>query len=281
MSNIIDGKFISEKCREEIALEVSQMKADGYEPCLAVIIVGENPASKVYVNNKKKACEKTGIKSLEFALPENTTMEELLSLIDKLNNDKSVNGILVQLPLPQGLDEREVINAISPIKDVDAFHPYNVGKIMIGDYNFLPCTPAGIMILLERYNIEIEGKNCVIVGRSNIVGKPLSMLMLKKNATVTICHSKTVDLQKICANADILIAAVGKAKFITADMVKKGAVVIDVGINRGEDKKLYGDVDFENVLDKAEYITPVPGGVGPMTVTVLLKNTLTAAKLQK
>ena len=281
MSNIIDGKFISEKCREEIALEVSQMKADGYEPCLAVIIVGDNPASKVYVNNKKKACEKTGIKSLEFALPENTTMEELLSLIDKLNNDKSVNGILVQLPLPQGLDEREVINAISPIKDVDAFHPYNVGKIMIGDYNFLPCTPAGIMILLERYNIEIEGKNCVIVGRSNIVGKPLSMLMLKKNATVTICHSKTVDLQKICANADILIAAVGKAKFITADMVKKGAVVIDVGINRGEDKKLYGDVDFENVLDKAEYITPVPGGVGPMTVTVLLKNTLTAAKLQK
>ena len=202
MSNIIDGKFISEKCREEIAAEVSQMKSEGYEPCLAVIIVGENPASKVYVNNKKKACEKTGIKSLEFALPENTTMEELLSLIDKLNNDKSVNGILVQLPLPQGLDEREVINAISPLKDVDAFHPFNVGKIMIGDYNFLPCTPAGIMILLERYGIEIEGKNCVIVGRSNIVGKPLSMLMLKKNATVTICHSKTVDLQKICANAD-------------------------------------------------------------------------------
>ncbi len=281
MSNIIDGKYISEKCREEIALEVSQMKAEGYEPCLAVVIVGDNPASKVYVNNKKKACEKAGIKSLEFALPESTTMEELLSLIHKLNNDKSVNGILVQLPLPNGLDEREVINAISPLKDVDAFHPFNVGKIMIGDYNFLPCTPAGIMILLERYGIEIEGKNCVIVGRSNIVGKPLSMLMLKKNATVTICHSKTVDLANICAQADILVAAVGKAKFITADMVKKGAVVIDVGINRGEDKKLYGDVDFDNVLDKAEYITPVPGGVGPMTVTVLLKNTLTAAKLQK
>jgi len=280
MAKIIDGKYISEIVRQEIADKVAVLKSQNIEPCLAVIIVGDNPASRVYVNNKKKACEKAGIKSLEFILSETATQDELLDLVNKLNNDTTVNGILVQLPLPDGFDERAVINAIDPMKDVDAFHPYNVGKIMIGDYSFLPCTPAGIMILLERYNIDVTGKHCVIIGRSNIVGKPMSMLMLKKNATVTVCHSKTVNLNEICREADILIAAVGKAKFVTSDMVKEGAVVIDVGINRCEDKKLYGDVDYDDVFDKVGYITPVPGGVGPMTVTVLLENTLKAVELQ-
>lgn len=280
MAKIIDGKYISGVVRDEIAAKVAALKEQGINPCLAVIIVGDDPASKVYVNNKKKACEKAGIKSLEFVLPETTSQPELLELIEKLNNDATVNGILVQLPLPSGLNEREVINSINPEKDVDAFHPYNVGKIMIGDYSFLPCTPAGIMILLERYNVDISGKHCVIIGRSNIVGKPMAMLMLKKNATVTICHSKTQNLKEICSQADILVAAVGKAKFVTVDMVKEGAVVIDVGINRCEDNKLYGDVDYDNVFEKADYITPVPGGVGPMTVTVLLENTLKAAEMQ-
>ena len=280
MSNIIDGKLVANEVREEIAVEVAKLKENGIEPALAVVIVGEDPASKVYVSNKKKACEKAGITSVEYALPETTTREELLKLIDKLNNDPKINGILVQMPLPKGLDEREVINAISPIKDVDAFHPENVGRIMIGDYAFLPCTPAGIVILLERYNVDITGKHCVIIGRSNIVGKPMSMLMLQKNATVTVCHSKTADLQGICKQADIIIAAVGRPKFVTEDMVKDGAVIIDVGINRDENNKLCGDVDFEGVKEKVSLITPVPGGVGPMTVTVLLKNTLKAAILQ-
>ncbi len=280
MNNLIDGKLISQLCREEIAIEVGLLKEKGVEPTLAVVIVGDDPASKVYVSNKKKACEKTGIRSLEFALPANTTQKELLELIYKLNNDNKVNGILVQMPLPEGLDEREVINAISPIKDVDAFHPENVGRIMIGDYSFLPCTPAGIVILLERYNVDICGKHCVIIGRSNIVGKPMSMLMLQKNATVTVCHSKTVGLCDICKQADIIIAAVGKPLFVKENMVKEGAVVIDVGINRDENNKLCGDVDFDAVKNKVSLITPVPGGVGPMTVTVLLKNTLKAAMLQ-
>ncbi len=280
MSNIIDGKLISQQVREEIAVEVSKLNEKGIEPALAVVIVGEDPASKVYVSNKKKACEKAGIISVEYALPATTTQSELLALIDKLNNDPKINGILVQLPLPKGLDEREVINAISPFKDVDAFHPENVGKIMIGEYSFLPCTPAGIVILLEKYNVDISGKHCVIIGRSNIVGKPMAMLMLQKNATVTICHSKTADLKGICKQADIIIAAVGRPKFVTADMVKDDAVVIDVGINRDTDNKLCGDVDFDAVKDNVSLITPVPGGVGPMTVTVLLKNTIKAAILQ-
>lgn len=280
MSNIIDGKLVAQEVRDEIAVEVAELKKKGIEPALAVVIVGEDPASKVYVSNKKKACEKAGIISIEYALPETTTQEELLALIDTLNNDPKVNGILVQMPLPKGLDEREVINAISPQKDVDAFHPENVGRIMIGEYSFLPCTPAGIVILLERYNVDISGKHCVIIGRSNIVGKPMSMLMLQKNATVTVCHSKTADLKGICKQADIIIAAVGRPKFVAEDMIKDGAVIIDVGINRDENNKLCGDVDFDAVKDKVSLITPVPGGVGPMTVTVLLKNTLKAAILQ-
>ena len=280
MSNIIDGKLVANEVRDEIAVEVAELKKKGIEPALAVVIVGEDPASKVYVSNKKKACEKAGIISIEYALPATTTQAQLLELIEKLNKDPKVNGILVQMPLPKGLNEREVINAISPEKDVDAFHPENVGRIMIGEYSFLPCTPAGIVILLERYNVDISGKHCVIIGRSNIVGKPMSMLMLQKNATVTVCHSKTADLKGICKQADIIIAAVGRPKFVTADMVKEGAVVIDVGINRDENNKLCGDVDFEAVKDKVSLITPVPGGVGPMTVTVLLKNTLKAALLQ-
>ncbi len=280
MNNIIDGKLIAKEVRDEIAVEVAQLKEKGVEPALAVVIVGEDPASKVYVSNKKKACEKAGIVSIEYALPATTTQEELLALIDKLNNNTKINGILVQMPLPKGLDEREVINAISPLKDVDAFHPENVGRIMIGDYAFLPCTPAGIVILLEKYNVDICGKHCVIIGRSNIVGKPMSMLMLQKNATVTVCHSKTNNLKEICRQADIIIAAVGRPEFVTADMVKDGAVIIDVGINRDGNNKLCGDVDFDAVKEKAALITPVPGGVGPMTVTVLLKNTIKAAMLQ-
>ncbi|MBQ8203586.1 MAG: bifunctional methylenetetrahydrofolate dehydrogenase/methenyltetrahydrofolate cyclohydrolase FolD [Clostridia bacterium] len=279
MSNIIDGKVVSAYIKDNVAKEVSALKEKGIETCLAVILVGSDPASQIYVANKKKACEALGIVSKEFVLPETTTEEELLSLIEKLNNDKSVNGILCQLPLPRGLDERVVINAISPLKDVDAFHPSNVGKIMIGDYDFAPCTPAGIMEMLDYYNISVEGKNCVVIGRSNIVGKPMSLLLLHKNGTVTTCHSRTKELKEVCSKADILVAAVGKANFVTADMVKEGAVVIDVGMNRSEGK-LCGDVDFQAVKDKASFITPVPGGVGPMTIAVLMKNTLTAAKKQ-
>ena len=279
MSRLIDGKVISAAVKERVKNEVAQLNEKGITVGLAVIIVGEDPASKIYVANKKKACEALGIISEEYALPESTTEEELLGLIDTLNAKKSINGILCQLPLPRHLDEKRIINAISPEKDVDAFHPVNVGRIMIGDYDFVPCTPAGIMEMLAYENIETEGKRCVVIGRSNIVGKPMAMLLLHKNGTVTICHSKTRNLKEICLGADILVAAVGKAKFVTADMVKEGAVVIDVGMNR-ENGKLCGDVDFEAVKDKASAITPVPGGVGPMTIAMLMQNTLTAAKRQ-
>ncbi len=279
MSKIIDGKAVSAYIKDKVKEEVSALKEKGIDTCLAVILVGSDPASQIYVANKKKACEALGIISKEYVLPENTTEYELLALIEKLNNDKSVNGILCQLPLPKGLDERVVINAISPLKDVDAFHPSNVGKIMIGDYDFAPCTPAGVMEMLKFYDISVEGKNCVVIGRSNIVGKPMSLLLLHKNGTVTVCHSKTADLKEVCKGADILVAAVGRANFVTADMVKEGAVVIDVGMNRSEGK-LCGDVDFDAVCQKASYITPVPGGVGPMTIAMLMKNTLAAAKKQ-
>ena len=279
MSKIIDGKAVSAYIKDNVAKEVASLKEKGVETCLAVILVGSDPASQIYVANKKKACAALGIISREYVLPETTTEEELLSLIKELNNDKSVNGILCQLPLPYGLNESVVINAISPEKDVDAFHPSNVGKIMIGDYDFAPCTPAGIMEMLKYYDISVEGKTCVVIGRSNIVGKPMSLLLLHKNGTVTTCHSKTADLKEVCRRADILVAAVGRANFVTADMVKEGAVVLDVGMNRSEGK-LCGDVDFEAVKEKASYITPVPGGVGPMTIAMLMKNTLTAAKKQ-
>ena len=279
MSRLIDGKVISAAVKERVKNEVAQLNEKGITVGLAVIIVGEDPASKIYVANKKKACEALGIISEEYALPESTTEKELLALIDTLNAKKSINGILCQLPLPRHLDEKRIINAISPEKDVDAFHPVNVGRIMIGDYDFVPCTPAGIMEMLAYENIETEGKSCVVIGRSNIVGKPMAMLLLHKNGTVTICHSRTRNLKEICLGADILVAAVGKAKFVTADMVKEGAVVIDVGMNR-ENGRLCGDVDFEAVKDKASAITPVPGGVGPMTIAMLMQNTLTAAKRQ-
>ncbi len=277
MYKLIDGKVISASVKERVKNEVAELNRKGITVGLAVIIVGEDPASKVYVANKKKACEALGMISEEYALPESTTQEELLSLISKLNNDPKINGILCQLPLPRHLDEKLIINSIDPEKDVDAFHPVNVGKIMIGDYDFLPCTPAGVMEMLQYEGIAVEGKACVVIGRSNIVGKPMNMLLLHKNGTVTICHSKTENLAEICKNADILVAAVGKPSFVTADMVKEGAVVIDVGINR-VDGKLCGDVDFENVCKKASAITPVPGGVGPMTIAMLMQNTLTAAK---
>lgn len=279
MSKIIDGKVVSASVKERVKAEVEVLKQQGISVGLAVIIVGEDPASKVYVANKKRACEALGIISQEYALPENTTQEELLSLIETLNNEKSVNGILCQLPLPKHLDENAVINAINPLKDVDAFHPKNVGKIMLGDYDFVPCTPAGVMEMLAYENVEIAGKTCVVIGRSNIVGKPMSMLLLHKNGTVTVCHSKTENLKEVCQKADILVAAVGKPNFVKADMVKEGAVVIDVGINR-VDGKLVGDVDFNDVKDKCSAITPVPGGVGPMTIAMLMQNTLTAAKKQ-
>lgn len=281
MFKLISGKEISLSVKERVAEEVKDLKKNGIEPCLAVILVGDDPASKVYVNNEKKACEFCGIRSLEYLLPADASQEELNSLVEKLNSDESVNGILCQLPLPSHLDEKEVLNLIKPEKDVDAFHPENVGHIMIGDFNFLPCTPAGIMEMLKYENIGLDGKNCVIIGRSNIVGKPMAMLMLKENATVTVCHSHTKNLKEVVDRADIVVAAVGKAKFVTADMIKDGAVIIDVGINRCEDGKLYGDVDFEACKEKASYITPVPGGVGPMTIATLMQNTVTAAKIQK
>ena len=252
----------------------------GITPGLAVVIVGDDPASRVYVNNKKKACEAVGFMSEEYALPAETTQEELLSLVETLNNKESINGILVQLPLPKHLDDKAVIEAISPLKDVDAFHAVNVGKIMLGEYDFLPCTPAGVMEMLHSYEIPVEGRECVVIGRSNIVGKPMGMLLLHENGTVTICHSRTKNLAEVCKRADILVAAVGIPKFVKADMVKDGAVVIDVGMDRDENGKLCGDVDFENVKDKCSYITPVPGGVGPMTIATLMKNTLKACKLQ-
>lgn len=275
MAKIIDGKAISAQIRSEIRDEITE---SGIKPGLAVILVGDDPASAVYVRNKKKACEEVGIYSESYELPAVTTQDELLALIDNLNKKTEIHGILVQLPLPEQIDENAVILAIDPAKDVDAFHPYNVGRIMTGDYAYLPCTPAGVMMLLERSGISISGKKCVVVGRSNIVGKPQAMLLLHANGTVTICHSRTADLAKECREADILVVAIGKADFITGDMVKEGAVVIDVGMNRKDDGKLTGDVDFASVEPKASYITPVPGGVGPMTITTLMKNTLTAAK---
>lgn len=274
----IDGKEVSAAVREQISSEVKELKAKGVTPGLAVIIVGNDPASRVYVNNKKKGCEQVGMNSFEYALPEETTTQELVALIEKLNNDVDVHGILCQLPVPEHIDEEKVLNAISPEKDVDAFHPVNCGKVMTGDYKFAPCTPAGMVEMLKYYNIPVAGKHCVIIGRSNIVGKPMAMLMLKNNATVTVCHSRTENLSSITKQADILVAAVGRPNFVTADMVKDGAVVLDVGINRMDDGKLCGDVDFNDVAEKTSYITPVPGGVGPMTITMLLKNTLEAAK---
>lgn len=276
---IINGKEISKAVKERVRTEVEKLAEEGITPGLAVVIVGDNPASRVYVNNKKKACEEVGFISEEYALPQETTQEELLALVDKLNKKPDIDGILVQLPLPTQIDEKAIIAAIAPEKDVDAFHASNVGKIMIGDYHFLPCTPAGVMELLHASGVEVSGKNCVVIGRSNIVGKPMAMLLLHENGTVTICHSKTQNLKEICKNADILVAAVGRAKFITADMVKEGAVVIDVGMNRDENGKLCGDVDFAAVEPIASYITPVPGGVGPMTIAMLMQNTLTAAKI--
>ena len=273
----IDGKAIAAQVRAEVRAEAEAMTKEGKTPGLAVIVVGDDPASRVYVNNKKKACAEAGIHSEEFALPAETTQEELLALVDELNGRKDIHGILCQLPLPKHLDDKAVIAAISPDKDVDAFHAANVGQIMIGDYTFLPCTPAGVMELLHRTGISVEGKHCVVIGRSNIVGKPMAMLLLHENATVTVCHSRTQDLAAMCRSADVLVAAVGRAGFVTTDMVKPGAVVIDVGINRGADGKLCGDVD-PAVEEVAGYITPVPGGVGPMTIAMLLKNTITAAK---
>lgn len=278
--NIIDGKAVSKAVKSQVLKECEELKAKGVTPGLAVIIVGEDPASQVYVRNKEKACDECGFYSEKYALPENTTQEELNALVDKLNKDDKINGILCQLPLPSHLDDKEVINRIDPIKDVDAFHPVNVGAIMIGDYNFLPCTPAGVMELIHSTGVDVTGKKAVVMGRSNIVGKPMAMLLLHENATVEIVHSRTQNLADVTKEADILVAAIGKAKFVKADMVKEGAVVIDVGMDRDENGKLCGDVDFEDVKDKCSFITPVPGGVGPMTISMLMRNTLTAAKIQ-
>lgn len=275
---LISGKAISEAVRGDLKLRTEKLKEKGITPGLAVILVGEDPASKVYVNNKEKACFELGFYSEKYLFPEDTAEETLLNLIDKLNADEKIDGILVQLPLPRHLDEKKVTERILPIKDVDCFHPVNIGKVLTGDGVFAPCTPAGVMEMLKYSEISVSGKNAVVIGRSNIVGKPMAMLLLKENATVTICHSKTANLKEHTLNADILIAAVGRANFVKDDMVKDGAVVIDVGINRNEDGKLCGDVDFETVSKKASYISPVPGGVGPMTITELMKNTLLSAE---
>lgn len=280
MAQIIDGKQIAANVKAAVRAEVEKLKAEGAKPGLAVVLVGNNPASRVYVSNKEKDCAECGFASYEYALPEDTTEAELLELVAKLNEDKTVNGILVQLPLPKQICEQTILHAISPEKDVDAFHPENVGRIMIGDYRFLPCTPAGVIEMLDAMQIDISGKHCVVIGRSNIVGKPMAMLLLHRNATVTICHSRTKDLAEQTRQADILVAAVGKADFVTADMVKSGAVVIDVGMNRNAAGKLVGDVCYDAVAEIASAITPVPGGVGPMTRAILMKNTLTAAKSQ-
>lgn len=278
MAEIISGKETAAKIRERLRAQIDQLREKGYQPGLAVVIVGDDPASQVYVRNKEKACKEVGIAAQTFALPKETTQQELMALIDTLNARSDVHGILVQLPLPRHLDEHQVINAILPEKDVDAFHPVNVGKIMIGDFDYVPCTPAGVMALLEEAQIDVSGKRAVVIGRSNIVGKPQAMLLLHKNATVTICHSKTQHLEEITRQADIIVVAIGKAHFLRGDMVKDGVVVIDVGMNRLENGKLAGDVDFDTVAPKASYITPVPGGVGPMTITMLLQNTVTACR---
>jgi len=274
---VMDGKGLAGLLRRQIAGQVEELKKKGVFPGLAVILVGDDPASQIYVKNKKKDCAECGIESFEYTLPGQTSQAELIGLVQKLNADEKVHGILVQLPLPKHLDEKEVLRAIAPGKDVDAFHPENVGRIMIGDYDFLPCTPAGVMAILDHYGIDPAGKECAVVGRSNIVGKPQAMLLLHRHGTVTICHSKTKSLGEVTRRADILIAAVGKAGLITADMVKEGAVVIDVAMNKKPDGKLCGDVAFDEVSAKASYITPVPGGVGPMTRVMLLQNTLTAS----
>lgn len=280
MAKILDGKMVSARIKGELKQEVAKQKEKGIHPGLAVILVGDDPASRVYVNNKKKACEEIGIYSEEYTMPAETTQEQLLEVVETLNSRKDISGILCQLPLPKHLDEKLVINAIDPKKDVDAFHPVNVGKIMIGDFDFVPCTPAGVMELIAESGIEVAGKECVVVGRSNIVGKPQAMLLLHQHGTVTICHSRTKDLKEVTKRADILVAAVGKAKFITGDMIKPGAVVIDVGMNRDENGKLCGDVDFDSAEKIAGAITPVPGGVGPMTIAMLMKNTVKAAQIQ-
>ncbi len=279
MARLIDGKAVSARLRQEMKAEVEALKEKGITPDLAVVLVGEDPASQVYVRNKIRACEELGIRSENHLLPADTTQEALLGLIEELNRREEVSGILVQLPLPRQIREEAVIAAIAPEKDVDAFHAQNVGRIVQGSYRFLPCTPAGVMELIRSTGVAVEGKECVVIGRSNIVGKPMAMLMLHQNATVTICHSRTQSLAETARRADILIVAIGKAKFVTAGMVKEGAVVIDVGMNRDENGKLCGDVDFASVEPKAGYITPVPGGVGPMTITMLMRNTITAAKL--
>ncbi|NLL94132.1 MAG: bifunctional methylenetetrahydrofolate dehydrogenase/methenyltetrahydrofolate cyclohydrolase FolD [Clostridiales bacterium] len=280
MAQIIDGKKISAQIKEEVKTKVAEYKNQGMEVCLAVVQVGNNPASTVYVGNKKKACELVGIKSLAYELPEETSEEELLNLVNKLNNEKEVNGILVQLPLPSHIDEEKVTNAIVPEKDVDGFHPANVGALSIGKQGFISCTPYGIIQLLKRSNIEIAGKHCVIIGRSNIVGKPMAMLLLRENGTVTVVHSRTKDIKEITKQADILVAAIGKPKFIDETYIKSGAVVIDVGINRDENNKLCGDVDFESVEPVVSAITPVPGGVGPMTIAMLMNNCVEAFEFQ-
>ena len=281
MYQIIDGKKVSQKVKDDLKIKVEELKTQGIFPGLAVIIVGNDSASRVYVNNKKKACEYIGIRSEEYALPEETTEEELLNLVKELNEKKDIHGILCQLPLPKHINEETILNSIDPKKDVDAFHPVNVGKIMIGNFDFLPCTPAGVMELIEETGIDLTGKQCVVVGRSNIVGKPQAMLLLHKNATVTICHSKTKDLKEVCKTADVLVVAVGRAKMVDESYIKDGAVVIDVGMDRDENGKLCGDVDFDSACKKASYITPVPGGVGPMTIATLMKNAVTAAIKQE
>lgn len=276
----IDGKTISDQIKEEAALEAQKLQRQGITPCLAVVLVGNDPASMVYVNNKKKACEKVGILSRSYELPEDAEEKDLLALVEQLNMDNSVHGVLVQLPLPPQIDEEKVILAVDPKKDVDCFHPLNVGLLHTGQKGFLPCTPAGVLELIERSGHTIEGKRCVVIGRSHNVGKPTAMLLLQKNGTVTICHSKTKDLKGICKEVDILVSAVGKLHTVTKDMVKEGAVVIDVGMNRNENGKLCGDVDFDDVCEVAGAVSPVPGGVGLMTVAMLMKNCITAAKLQ-
>ncbi len=278
MAELIDGKRISKEIKDELKAEAEKFKAEGREATLAVILVGDDPASAVYVNNKKKACEYIGIRSLSYELPKETTEEELLALIDKLNNDDSVNGILVQLPVPDHIDENKIIRSISPSKDVDGFHPLNVGALLIGEKGFVSCTPAGVIQLLKRSNVDIEGKECVVVGRSNIVGKPMGVLLLRENGTVTIAHSRTKDLKTICKRADILVVAVGKPKMINAEYVKEGAVVIDVGIHRMDNGKLCGDVDFDSVEPIVSKITPVPGGVGPMTIAMLMDNCISSLR---
>lgn len=277
---IIDGKKLAKTTRENLRLEVEELKENGINPKLAVIMVGNNSASQIYVRNKSRACDEVGIEFEEYLLPTTTEQSELLNLIDKLNKQEDINGILLQSPIPDGLDINKAFRKISPEKDVDGFHPVNVGKLVLGQDTFVSCTPYGIMRMFEAYNIDLEGKNAVVIGRSNIVGKPMSHCLLNKNATVTICHSRTKNLAEITKRADILVAAIGKAEFVKADMVKEGAVVIDVGINRTEEGKLKGDVDFENVSKKASYITPVPGGVGPMTIAMLMNNVVKAAKMQ-